>query len=343
MAALNRDKSMLKRRMNRRGFLKAMAAAIGWFSVGCMPVQESAKGDSKEADRPDYYRILLISDLHLPVRVKQFPDPTAQADVLRKKQHLLKTVNAWGDVDEAALLGDLAARYGNEAEFLAVDEYLSALQFPFYAVAGNHDYAYRDEPRISKKGKEKKAQGTAEEKRAKLEAFRKRYGQPGLYYARTVGACRLLYLSPDACGTNVELSPEQLAWMKQEIAGHKSGPMLFFCHAPLMGTLRAYRENINTPAYTAQPSEALAEILADVPPGSLWISGHTHTPPTNDSFADDSVNRVHRNLVNIHNPTIDASHIYTNSLYIYKDRLVVRTYDHAEGKWLEGLDRTFPF
>ena len=110
-----------------------------------------------------------------------------------------------------------------------------------------------------------------------------------------------------------------------------------------MGTLRTYGKKINTPDFTAQPSEALAEILADVPPGSLWISGHTHTPPTNDSYADDSVNRVHRNLVNIHNPTIDASHIYTNSLFLYKDRAVVRTYDHNEDRWLSGLDRTFPF
>ena len=56
-----------------------------------------------------------------------------------------------------------------------------------------------------------------------------------------------------------------------------------------------------------------------------------------------SVNRVHKNLVNIHNPTIDTPDIYTNSLFIYKDRAVVRTYDHNKGEWIAGLDRTFPF
>lgn len=329
--------------MKRRDFLKSMAAMVGWFAVGCMPAKDAAKEAPKEAGRRDYYHILLISDLHLPVRIKQHPDEAVQKDILQKKQQFLKTVNAWGDVDEAALLGDLAARYGNEPEFQAVDEYLGSLKFPYYAVAGNHDYAYKDWPRISSKGKEKKVPGTLEEKKAKLAAFQKRYKQSNLYYARTVGDCRLLYLAPDACGTYVELSPEQLGWLKNEIAAHKKGPMFFFCHAPLMGTLRTYRENINTPNFTAQPSDALAEILADVPQGSLWISGHTHTPPKNASYADMNVNRVHKNLVNIHNPTIDTPDIYTNSLFICKDRAIVRTYDHNEGVWIAGFDRTFPF
>ena len=329
--------------MKRRDFLKSMAAMVGWFAVGCMPAKESAQEAPKEADRRGYYHILLVSDLHLPVRSKKFPGQAEQADVWQKKQRLLKNVNAWGDVDEAALLGDLAARYGNESEYQAADAYLGSLKFPYYAVAGNHDYAYKDEPRINSKGKEKTVPAAPEEKKAKLAAFQKRYKQPGLYYARSVGDCRLLYLAPDGFGTYVELSSEQLDWLKSEIAAHKTGPVFFFCHAPLMGTLRTYGKKINTPDFTAQPSEPLAEILADVPPGSLWISGHTHTPPTNDSYADDSVNRVHRNLVNIHNPTIDASHIYTNSLFLYKDRAVVRTYDHNEDRWLAGLDRTFPF
>ena len=190
--------------MKRRDFLKSMAAMVGWFAVGCMPAKESAKEAPKETARRGYYHILLISDLHLPVRSKKFPGQAEQADVWQKKLRLLKTVNAWGDVDEAALLGDLAARYGSEPEFHAADEYLGSLKFPYYAVAGNHDYAYKDEPRINSKGKEKMVPGTLEEKIAKLAAFQKRYKQPGLYYARSVGDCRLLYLAPDACGTYVE-------------------------------------------------------------------------------------------------------------------------------------------
>lgn len=320
--------------MKRREFLQAAAAFIGCLSLGYVPTVAAG-------GRKDYYHIVIISDLHLPVRTKSFPAAADQKNVWEKKQKLLQTINAWTDVDEVALLGDLAARYGKEAEFKVVDEYVGALRYPYYAVAGNHDYAYKDEP-VNKK-KQKLAQGTLSEKKAKLAAFQKRYHLPAAYYARDVGNCRLLYLSPDGCGSNVELSAEQLAWLQQEIATHKNGPVLFFCHGPLKGTLRTYNKKINTVSATAQPDTKLAEIMAAVPPGSLWISGHTHTPPTNDSYADISVNRVNKNLVNIHNPTIDAKKIYTNSLYIYKDKLVIRTYDHNNGIWLQALERTFPF
>ena len=320
--------------MKRREFLQAAAAFIGCLSLGYVPTVAAG-------GRKDYYHIVIISDLHLPVRTKSFPAAADQKNVWEKKQKLLQTINAWTDVDEVALLGDLAARYGKEAEFKVVDEYVGALRYPYYAVAGNHDYAYKDEP-VNKK-KQKLAQGTLSEKKAKLAAFQKRYHLPAAYYARDVGNCRLLYLSPDGCGSNVELSAEQLAWLQQEIATHKNGPVFFFCHGPLKGTLRTYNKKINTVSATAQPDMKLAEIMAAVPPGSLWISGHTHTPPTNDSYADISVNRVNRNLVNIHNPTIDAKKIYTNSLYIYKDKIVIRTYDHNNGIWLQALERTFPF
>ena len=165
--------------MKRREFLKSAVAFLGWFAIGGMSM-----GFAKERD---YYHILLISDLHLPVRKKEFPDKETQNEIWAKKQNLLKTVNAWTDVNEVALLGDLAARYGNEKEFRVVDDYLGQLQFPYYAVAGNHDYAYKDEPVKSKKGKKhKKAEGTLAEKRAKLAAFQKRYHLPGAYYARDV-------------------------------------------------------------------------------------------------------------------------------------------------------------
>ena len=319
--------------MKRREFLKAAAALFGCLAFGSAPLKGSTL---KRAAGKDYYHILLISDLHLPLRDTKWQNKAVQEDVWQKKLQLIRTVNSW-DVDEAALLGDFAAYTGCETEFRVVDEYLDSFNFPYYAVAGNHDYYYKDKPGA----KGKLVKGTQKQRRAKLLAFQKRYRLPNLYYARSAAGCRLLYLAPDGLRTYADLSPAQLNWLKEEIAAHQEGPILFFCHAPLLGTLRNYNKSINTPNFTAQPPDVLTKMLFDVPQGSLWLSGHTHTPLTESSFADTNINRVNRNLVNIHNPCIDAPHIYTNSLFIYKDRILVRTYDHNAGKWLKGMDRTF--
>ena len=156
------------------------------------------------------------------------------------------------------------------------------------------------------------------------------------YEAGTIDNTKKLVL--DGLSEALHVSVE---WLKGEIAAHQQGPIIFFCHAPLMGTLRTYTKKINTPQTTAQPADQLKEILSHCPPGSLWVSGHTHTPPKNDSFADDSVNRFNENLVNIHNPCIDKKHVYTNSLYLYDDKVVVRTYDHRDNEWVTKLDRTY--
>ncbi|WP_462332362.1 metallophosphoesterase family protein [Schwartzia sp. (in: firmicutes)] len=320
--------------MNRREFLRLMAMGAGWLFGGWY----RWPGTAVSAPKRDYYHIVLLSDLHLPWRRKSFPEIKQQTYIWEQKQKLIANINSWEDVDEVALLGDLAARYGKEYEFACVDEFLSEIKAPWYAVAGNHDYAYRDDP-----GPDGSLQrGTYEERCRKLAAFTRRYNLPDVYYARTVGRYRLLYLAPDACTSkNIELSDAQLSWMEKEISANQDKTMLFFCHAPLMGTLRNYWKKINTPSMTAQPEGKLKAVLASCPKGSLWLSGHTHTPPTNDSYADDSVNRFNDNLVDIHNPTMDAKTLYSNSLYLYEDHTVIRTYDHTNGVWLVKLERSY--
>lgn len=322
--------------MNRREFLKLMLGAAGYFSLGnlCSPKTAEAVDLSKG------YHIVLISDLHLPWRSTKFPKASKGKAIFAQKEKLLKNINSWKDAKEVALLGDFPARYGNEQEFLSVDKFLNEISHPKYLVIGNHDVAYRDKP--SQKGKLKR--GTHEEQLKKLNAFKERYNMPDFYYARTIGKHRLLYLAPDACGKiNIELTSAQLEWMKQEVLNHQNGPIIFFCHAPLTGTLLKYFKSINTPSATAQPEKEIDEILKYAPPGSLWVSGHTHTPATNESFADDKVNRYNENVVNIHNPTLDGSGSWTNSLYLFDDRTVVRTYDHKKNIWLEQFTREYKF
>ncbi|WP_462333026.1 metallophosphoesterase family protein [Schwartzia sp. (in: firmicutes)] len=321
--------------MNRRDFLRIMALGAGWLMTNGW----FSRFRKTSAAQREYYRILLLSDTHLPWRTKKHKTEEDQNEVWEQKTKILDDINSWDDVDEVDVLGDLAARYGTEEEFACVDEYLSQISVPVYVIAGNHDYAYQDEP--DENGKLLRCE-TYEERWEKLMAFTRRYHLPDVYYARTVGKYRMLYLAPDACTElSIELSEGQLDWMKKEISEHQEGPMLFLCHAPLMGTLRTYKKKINTSSRTAQPDGPLEDILEACPKGSLWLSGHTHTPPTNDSYADDSVNRFNDNLVNIHNPTIDKRHVYTNSLYLYEDKTVVRTYDHTKGVWLDEFERSY--
>ncbi|MCR5175370.1 MAG: metallophosphoesterase [Anaerovibrio sp.] len=298
------------------------------------PFKSFASGNLKS----DPYHILLLSDLHLPWKPNKYTTLADQQQVWESKQSMLSNINSWNDVDEAAILGDLAARYGNEDEFACVDDFLDNLRMPWYAIAGNHDYVYRDTP----DAQGNLQIGTHDEKIAKLAAFNKRYHLPAMYYGRSIGKYRLLYLAPDACGDlKIELSAQQLDWLKKEISAHQHGPIIFLCHAPLMGTLQTYKKKINTPHTTAQPADKLQEILNNCPEGSLWVSGHTHTPPKNNSFADDRINRFNKNLVNIHNPAVDKKHIYTNSLYLYEHKIVVRTYDHRDNAWVKKFDRVY--
>ena len=77
-------------------------------------------------------------------------------------------------------------------------------------------------------------------------------------------------------------------------------------------------------------------VLAQV---RLWISGHTHTPATNDSFAAPEINMYGSRIMNIHNSDMDRKHIWTNSLYIYGDHIDIRTFDHRSQDWIENYDR----
>ena len=51
---------------------------------------------------------------------------------------------------------------------------------------------------------------------------------------------------------------------------------------------------------------------------------HTHTPPTQPTFANE-VNYYHGKLLDVYNPTWDGKQVWTNSLYLYKDKIVIKT------------------
>jgi hypothetical protein len=147
------------------------------------------------------------------------------------------------------------------------------------------------------------------------------------------------FLSTDHDEWQLGLSERQLAWLKAELANDRGTPTIIASHGPLKGTLHNYRHWINTPNAIAQPHEEIHAILRDNPQVFMWVSGHTHTPPWEDSFAS-AINLYDGRVTNIHNKDMNRGTIWTNSLYLYPDRVEVRTFTHADNGWVLRLDRT---
>ena len=104
--------------------------------------------------------------------------------------------------------------------------------------------------------------------------------------------------------------------------------------------------------HIAQPNRKIRKIILENAQIFLWISGHYHIAPTNANF-NHKVNIYEQQVVNIHNCDMDGrsnlseadyggkghSNIWTNSLYLYPDKVMVKTYDHKKNRWLEELKR----
>ena len=96
---------------------------------------------------------------------------------------------------------------------------------------------------------------------------------------------------------------------------------------------------MNLPNFVAQPAATIRTLLAENPQVFLWVSGHTHTPPSRASFAS-PVNLYDGRVMNIHCPDMQEREVvWTNSLFLYPGRVVVKTFDHAKGAWLKKHER----
>jgi len=64
-----------------------------------------------------------------------------------------------------------------------------------------------------------------------------------------------------------------------------------------------------------------------------------HTSPKEESFAS-PINVYANRVTNIHNTDMNRETIWTNSLFLYPDKIVVKTYEHKTGAWLPDFERT---
>lgn len=273
---------------------------------------------------PSFHRIVLLGDPHLPGKH------------LDMKDQLRKTINSWNDVDLVVALGDICQDRGTADELATAARFFSGLNKPFLPIPGNHDVGYEDE--TSMKGK--RVRVSDDKLRAtKLERFRSTFGLSASYQSRQMGGYLLLFLATDSSGHLAEMSEAQLAWLDEELNKNRSLPAIVFFHAPLAGTLAPYNSKVNEFDYIAQPADRIAELTARHTNLLLWVSGHTHTSPKEPSFAS-PLNLYQGRITNIHATDLNRSRIWTRSLFLYPDRVAIKTWDHASNNFVPELEQT---
>lgn len=287
-------------------------------------------------EEKNYSHIVVLSDLHLPGRN------------IPLKEEVIDTIDSWPDVDMIVLLGDICEEFGTVEEYAYAKKFLDQLNKPLYPIVGNHDYLYED----NIPGKHVKASYTIRKK--KLQRFKETFSLQEVFYSKRIGGYLLIFLSTDDLHSDnlTEISGKQIDWLQSELSKNKDIPTIIFFHAPLKGTLMGNNKYVGDDKHIAQPNRKIRKIILENAQIFLWISGHYHIAPTNVNF-NHKVNIYEQQVVNIHNCDMDGrsnlseadyggkghSNIWTNSLYLYPDKVMVKTYDHKKNRWLEELKR----
>ncbi len=268
------------------------------------------------------HHLVLFGDPHLPGRNMPL------------KEAVRETVNAWPGVELVIALGDICEQNGTAAEYAQAREYFQGLRHPLRVITGNHDFIYDDISDEQGKG----VRAPPQVGREKLRQFRETFGLSALSESRVLGKYLLVFVSAESTDFLVGLTPSQLAWLDGELTRHADLPTLIFFHAPLLGTLRQYKPWVNQPHSVAQPVDQIHALLEKHPQVFLWASGHTHTTPLEESYAS-AINLYGGRVHVIHNAAMNRETIWTNTLSLCADRVVVRTYDHRQGRWRPELER----
>ena len=305
--------------LTRRAILFLIAA----WAAPALPLGEWSAPIARASDAPPYH-LVVLGDPHLPGKF------------LPAKERVLQTINAWADLGAVAVLGDICEDTGTAVEYAVAKRFFATLTKPAFFIAGNHDYIYED----AKDAQGRRVRGSPGSRSAKLARFRETFGVAEVYSSRRLDSYLLIFLSTDHLLSNqlAEMSDRQFGWLRAELAKNSHVPTAIFFHAPLKDTLTNYNENANKDNFVAQPEREIRELLLRSPQVFLWVSGHTHTPATNESYAA-PINLYENRVTNIHNADMNRERIWTNSLFFYPDRVVVKTFDHKAGVWMEKLER----
>jgi 3',5'-cyclic AMP phosphodiesterase CpdA len=269
--------------------------------------------------------VVVLADPHLPGRH------------LPAKQAVLRTINRWADVDRVVVLGDICEDRGTAEEYAFARQFFATLTAPAHFLVGNHDYIYED----GTTARGGRIRGGPDSRAAKLRRFREAFGLDEVYSSRRVGNYLLVFLSTDHLLSPhlAQISARQLEWLRAELRRHRTTPTVIFFHAPLRGTLLDFNDHVNKDDYVAQPHAELRELLLENRQAFLWVAGHMHVSATNESYRS-PINLFEGQVTTVHVTDMQRARIWTTSLFLFPDRVVVKTFDHKEGAWVAELERT---
>ena len=173
-----------------------------------------------------YERIVICSDVHYGSKTL---DPGLRTQKMKNKENAVREINGWDDVDLCIFTGDMVQKTGSPADYKLARKLTDRVKKPKEFLAGNHEVIYSSE--LSSTGRLRPADSY--ERIRHMEDYEKTFGP--LYHSRKLGQYFLLFLSPDTLESKyaVELSKEQLDWLKKELKDHRQEPTLIFCHAPV--------------------------------------------------------------------------------------------------------------
>ena len=289
-------------------------------------------------------------------------------------------MNSWTDVDSVVGLGDLCADVGTAVEIEQARRFFGKLHKPLSVIQGNHDYVYRDERDASGNRVKGSPELRSYKLKRFKEAFgltSAYYSRKAGRYLLVFLSVDDLHADSGTCLSEAQLDwweaemsanrdiptvvfchaplqgtvsivREGSAVLLAGLGALLLGGIEWALPAAILGDRLIQRVEERE---MAQPQERIRRIVLANPQLFLWVAGHFHVTATNRTF--NSLDNVYRNQVTlVHNSDMDGwgfhspwrnwrhDTIWTNSLYLYPDRVVVRTYDHTAGAWLNKLDRT---
>jgi len=271
------------------------------------------------------HHVVVLGDPHLPGKH------------LVGKTAVIEKIGGWVDVDRVVVLGDICEDRGTAEEYAFAKQFFSALSQPAHFLVGNHDYIY-DDATSAKGGRIRAGPASRAEK---LQRFKTTFGLGEVYASRRVGNYLLIFMSTDHLLSRylAHVSDRQLEWLRAELGKHRATPTVIFYHAPLRGTLLDFNDHANKDDFVAQPHAELREILRENRQVFLWVAGHMHVSATNESYRS-AINVFHDQVTTVHVTDMQREWIWTTSLLLFPDRVVVKTFDHKKGAWADDLERT---